>query len=400
MRILIVTGEWPFGTPPRIGGGGAHAYYLSYALAEQGHHVRVLAYAGACKPHAPTRIRGSVDVIGCNFDPKTSLIPIGSVEVALRLVREWKPDVVHGHHLQGGFISLVVAAAHDLPMILTMHKPPRLAPPSFSASVPPYKRARVYALWRCLVRSPSVKGHVAYSRIYRVENSIVGVPRSRLRLIRHGVPTDFLRRRPSAKATAEKAGIRSEERVVLCPMRPEKAGVDTFIEACELLHEKWNDSRPLRFVVTGGMRSHRQSSRLMVRAFRTLIESQSDVPKDRFVFKSFPLARMWDIYRRSQVCVVPSLREGLSITLLEAMAIGTPVVGAEVSGIDEVIVDGETGLLFSPNDAEDLAEKILRILKDERLARELARHARERVESIFSASTMARKHVALYRRMI
>ena len=85
---------------------------------------------------------------------------------------------------------------------------------------------------------------------------------------------------------------------------------------------------------------------------------------------------------RSDVLVLPSFMEGLPIVLMEAMALGKPVVATRVAGIPELVVDGETGLLFTPSHWIELAAKLSALATDDALRRRLgaagpARIARE-----------------------
>jgi glycosyltransferase involved in cell wall biosynthesis len=74
-----------------------------------------------------------------------------------------------------------------------------------------------------------------------------------------------------------------------------------------------------------------------------------------------------DLYRRAHVVVNPSAKEGWGLTVVEANACGTPVVAAEVPGLKESVIRGETGLLYPHSDIKALSTSILSLLKDERL---------------------------------
>jgi glycosyltransferase involved in cell wall biosynthesis len=88
---------------------------------------------------------------------------------------------------------------------------------------------------------------------------------------------------------------------------------------------------------------------------------------------------------RSAVCLVlPSFSEGLGRVVLEAMACGRPVIGTRVGGIPEMIEDEITGLLVSPGDPNGLAESLLRLLEDPKLAEAMGRRGRAKVESLFT----------------
>jgi glycosyltransferase involved in cell wall biosynthesis/GT2 family glycosyltransferase len=96
------------------------------------------------------------------------------------------------------------------------------------------------------------------------------------------------------------------------------------------------------------------------------------------------------------IVVLPSVYEGLPISILEAMAAEKPVVATNIGGIREAVRDGETGLLVPPHDPAALSAAIRSVLQDPGLARRLGRAGRERVLREFSAGDMVRKVTELY----
>jgi len=96
---------------------------------------------------------------------------------------------------------------------------------------------------------------------------------------------------------------------------------------------------------------------------------------------------------------LPSRREGLGVALLEAMAVGIPVVASRVGGMAEAFVDGESGLHVEVADPAGLAEALSQLLDDPDLARELGRAGRARVEAEFDIRRMCESTEALYREL-
>jgi glycosyltransferase involved in cell wall biosynthesis len=107
-----------------------------------------------------------------------------------------------------------------------------------------------------------------------------------------------------------------------------------------------------------------------------------------------------DLLAASDIFVLPSLWEGLSMALLEAMASGLPIVASAVSGTVQVITHNETGLLVPPGDVSGLVEAIAAILNDPHRAQALGVAAQEHVVREFSAQKQAQEHLALYRRLL
>jgi glycosyltransferase involved in cell wall biosynthesis len=94
--------------------------------------------------------------------------------------------------------------------------------------------------------------------------------------------------------------------------------------------------------------------------------------------------------------VQSSISEGLSLTLLEAMAAGLPIVATRVGGTPEAVEHGVTGLLVDPHDPDGLAHAMLTVLRDRVLAVSIGRSARARAERSFSVRQMTASYEALY----
>jgi glycosyltransferase involved in cell wall biosynthesis len=93
-------------------------------------------------------------------------------------------------------------------------------------------------------------------------------------------------------------------------------------------------------------------------------------------------------YESITLFALPSRFEGMPNVLLEAMAAGVPVVATRVSGVGELVSDGDTGLLVPPENGPSLAEAIARLLGDERLRRGMADRARRKVQTEYSMDRM------------
>jgi len=97
---------------------------------------------------------------------------------------------------------------------------------------------------------------------------------------------------------------------------------------------------------------------------------------------------------------LPSLQQGLGTIMLEAMALGRPVIATSVGGVYSVVRDNETGLAVPPSDSGRLAERILELLRDPVRARALGESGRRLVIEQFGVEQMVDQTAALYREIL
>jgi glycosyltransferase involved in cell wall biosynthesis len=106
------------------------------------------------------------------------------------------------------------------------------------------------------------------------------------------------------------------------------------------------------------------------------------------------------LLREIDLSVLPSLSEGLSNSLLEAMASAVPVIATNVGGNPEVVQDGRTGLLVPARDAAALAQAMIQILQSPDLARRFGEAGYEKVKSDFSLAATVRRTQELYMELL
>jgi len=245
-----------------------------------------------------------------------------------------------------------------------------------------------YRLLRRLHR-PLVHRYVALSgHIQRYLHEGVGVPTDRIRRICNGVDTwRFL----PPREDEERLGPFPPEALVLGwagRMEAVKAPLD-LVRAFAMLAgsgRPWSPRLRLLMVGEGSLmpqvRAELERAGLLERAW--LPGRRDDLP---------------DLYRAMDLFVLPSLAEGISNTILEAMASGLPVVATAVGGNPELLEPGVTGALVPPRDPAALAAALASYLDDpERLRRE-GRAARRRARERFSIEVMVEAYRDLYREL-
>jgi len=207
----------------------------------------------------------------------------------------------------------------------------------------------------------------------------------RFRVIYNGVDSERFAARPELRQpTRAKHGLPADAFLVGYVGRME-AGKDipTLLEAARILLQR---GRPLHVVAVG--------EGFLLKKF------QEDVSRSAELAGHVTCTGATDdvphLFNAMDAFVLPSLGEGLSNTMLEAMASALPVVVTRVGGNPEVVEEGRSGLFFAPRDVTALAGHLDQLLRDQELRQRLARAARERVVRQFSLKSMIEGYRSLY----
>lgn len=216
----------------------------------------------------------------------------------------------------------------------------------------------------------------------------IGIPAEKLVTIRNGVSEEFLepvaRSRESIRA---ELGLPLDAPVMVHVARliPQK-GCEVLLEAAKVAALRHPRLR-LLMLGEGPLREalETQARRLGI--------------GDLVIFAGFR-KNVHEALWASDLFALASWREGLPVSLLEAMAASLPSVVTSVGGNSEVVVEGETGFLVPPGDAAEMAERMTQLLDDPMLRKRMGEAARRRIEVEFSAERMVRETEALYQRSL
>ncbi len=134
---------------------------------------------------------------------------------------------------------------------------------------------------------------------------------------------------------------------------------------------------------------------------RTALEQQA-MGDDRIEFVgALPAAQVLDYMSRAAFLVIPSeWYEVFPLTILEAQAVGTPIVASNIGNLPDLVTDGETGWLFAPGDPEGLAKTVQQVLQDRPRWPDFRRAARRRFEEIGTAAQNFELLVAIYEQVV
>jgi glycosyltransferase involved in cell wall biosynthesis len=282
-------------------------------------------------------------------------------------IRDYRPDVLHTHGYKADIYGYVAGRKMGAPMVATCHNWTES-----SAALKLYAWADRRMLCRfakVVAVSAELAGRLRESHISRVAS------------IRNGIVVDSF---AGAEATLRKSLPDPGRMVIGMAARLVRAkGISTVLEVVREVLAAFPKTLFV-FVGDGPDRAafESQSTKLGIGASVVFTGTRADMPG---VYKSF------DIF------LLPSVNEGLPMSLLEAMAAGVPVIATAVGGIPEVVRGGQTGLLVKPADAGELSAAIVRLLSDSGLRTRLGLEGQQLVRRLYSAERMTQDYFAVYR---
>lgn len=313
---------------------------------------------------------------------KVNSIPIYRVNRFLpflqmfKLIATLKPHIIHVH--APNFFSsfaVVIAKILRIPVVATVHR----------VEVMPLKSKYMHFVRRMVLSL--FDRIVAVSAATRQLTQDCGVDGSKIHIIWNSVEEDAFRPR-SKSETRRQLRIAKERDVVLFVGNVVwRKGIKYLI--CAMLQILQNRDVQLVIVGDGPGRSSLQH----------LVDSVN--LKDNVLFAGhLPTEKLALYYNAADVFVLPSLSEGQSVALLEAMASGLPIVATNVRGNKESVIDKINGFLVSPKDYVELAQAISMILDDENLKQQFSQKSLELYRKNFSERNQLDKYLFIYDKLL
>jgi|CXWL01.1.fsa_nt_gi glycosyltransferase involved in cell wall biosynthesis len=206
----------------------------------------------------------------------------------------------------------------------------------------------------------------------------------------HGLTADFTEMLAAAAVKHERNG---HIRALAVGRLVEKKGLDTFVEACGIL----KDRRVSFEAVIVGESGDAESK------IRETIETK-DLASHLTITGAMPQSELFAEFGKADVFCLPCRvlesgdRDGIPNVMVEAMACGVPVVTTNVSGIPEIVTNGQNGMLVEPNDPVAIADALESIYHDKALSARLSEAALDTVKERFNGETSARQLAELFNR--
>ena len=195
------------------------------------------------------------------------------------------------------------------------------------------------------------------------------VPASKIKVVYNGIDVDRFWR---AEGSLDNHGTHS---ILFVRANEPRKGLHHLLEALPLVLDRIPEAE---LIVAGP-----EPSGSYGQYIRNLLEKHRITTKVVFTGQ-IPFDDLVSLYLSSHLVVVPSTYEGFGIVVLEAGACGRPVIASDIGGLNEAVVDGETGFLVNVKDPSLFAAAIVKVLGNDSLQQQLGRNARRRVLKIFT----------------
>src|SRR5690625_3610787 len=393
----------PLDQPGTGDAGGMNVYVveLSRALARRGVAVEVFTRATSSELPAAVDMTDGVTVRHIEAGPFDGLdkndLPGQLCAFTAGLMHteaRQKPgfyDVVHSHYWLSGQVGWLAADRWNVPLVHSMHTRAKVKNLALAPGDTPEPPGRVIGEEQVVAAADRLVANTESEARELVE--LYDADPQRVSVVSPGVDVDiFNPGGPDARSRARtELGLPADRDIIVFAGRiqPLKAP-DVLVQALGALAHR-DPSRPLPLLVIIGGPS---GDDLALAKLKDLaagagisehIRWQPPVPR--------PQLPQW--FRAADVVAVPSRSESFGLVAAEAQAVGTPVLAADVGGLQTIIKDGDSGLLVASHDPHDWARKMRRVLDDRVLYERLVHGAQERTREL-SWDTAAEKMIAVY----
>jgi len=370
-KVIQVLGSSPFGGGTRI------VFSLARYLIDKGFETLLLSNDLTTKIEAEKKAIPIVNLhpFVLKINPYYDTFTLKNLYF---LFKREKPVIVHTHTSKAGFLGRVAAKLAGVPVIIhTIHG---FAFHEFSSrlNIKFYSSLERIASLYC----DNLVSVNASDLEWAIRLKIVH--REKIITIYNGIPIPNLNK---GEINKQLIGIKDNNFLITCLGRlaPQK-GLEFLLKALKNISERFNNIC-LAIIGDGPQRNHLE-----------LLTQKLDL-SDKVFFLGFR-KDVYHILAASDIYALPSLWEGLSISLLEAMSIGLPIIATNIKGNNEVLKDGYNGLLIAPGDSDSITKAISELYLDKEKRYILGIRAQETVKTLFSEDRMLKEYFNLYKELL
>jgi len=372
MHVCMLTDYF---LPHMLGGTEKGVYEISRRLVRKGHQVTVLTldvqgYERQSQIEGINIYRLPAISITKLIGAQLTVSPF-SLPGANRTIRAIHPDIIHAHNLYFNLTAIapVIKRLNRLPLVTTLHLP----------------KMQYYKLWLDLLIQVYQKTIGRF--VVESSDKLIAVSKS---VLKHAIE-DL--KTPPLKIYHIPNGV--DTNVYVPSDRKRKRTIITYIG--RLIRNKG----PQNLVEASAdiLKAHPEARIYIVGEGSLKDKLMQQVAslrlKDRIIFLG-NVSDTLPILQETTIFVRPSLTEGMSLAILEAMACGLPVVASNVEGTVEIIEEGKSGYLVPPADSKALAEAVIFLLDNNKIASQIGENARKKTEKFYNWEQIADQTLKVY----
>jgi glycosyltransferase involved in cell wall biosynthesis len=394
LNVCFVTPEYF----PISGGTGAYVYYLSHSLQKLGHNVHVVARhtedtedtVEGIKVHyikgtgnALTRYWSFARSASKKMEELDKQIGLDIIHANLPLVPSFA--------IPQDSAKALVCAVHSTwkgEAIVTKRDNPKELNPNEKMMLRFNRVLRRYET-QLMNRSDAL---IAVSK-YTVDEltDLYGIKEEKIHVIYNGVDINKFKPRPDRTELRREFGLEQEKKIVLFVGRLyHRKGLETLLRSIPPVLQQFSD---VTFAISGtGFKKKEESLRDLAK--------ELDI-EDTVKFLGYvPDEKLPHLYAASDIFVLPAIYENFPFAILEAQATALPVISTKVGGIPEFLVDNENGFLIDPGDQEQLTQRVLALLQNPELAKEMGNRGRSLIEKKFAWRLITSQVIDLYHKLL
>lgn len=298
-----------------------------------------------------------------------------------KVIEKYGVDLIHAHYAYPeGLVGLLAKKRTGKLLVVTLHGYDILVEASIGYGVRLSKRIDAI-ISRVLNNADAVitASQATFNEAKRIVGNI-----NKVHLISNGV--DVQKFNPNLNDSKIRKRLGIEKHLVIFALRSHepKYGLEYLIRAASMVTKERQDVA----LVIGGDGS--------LRCYHEQLATKLGI-KEKIIFvERIPQHEVPYYYAMSDIVVVPSLQEAFGLVVSEAMACGKPVIGTNVGGIPDQIIDGYNGFLVPPRNPENIAEKIIWLINNPNEAKRMGINGRKTVEEKFDINKRIDKIIQLY----
>jgi len=385
MRVLFVATDFPYNSSEGTitqGGGGACVAQLANALHNRGIDIEVVT---SKEPKLRNELYDfpihRTKFYDLPFFKRESKIThyLQATKECIRLLTKKNFDIIHTHNPTAGLTGCKVSEKYNIPHVMTLHGP--------WASV----RQRIYTrMLARLIEGKTVKcSDIVTCDSHDLRDEMItnyNPPKNRIVTIWNAIESDVFKPVMSMQEAREKLGIKTNKPIVFYTGRfVEEKGLSYLLEA-------FRGVKGAHLLLIGGGFDEN--------LVKNWLKQNTEFKDNVTVIPYLPYAKMPLAYNACDIFVLPSLAEGFSRSIMEAMSCEKPIIATNVGGNKEEVAPEETGLLVEPKNAPALVYNIQRLVDNPKLRATMGKNARKFVLENLTVGKRVESFIKIYNNLL